>query len=164
MRRQSSTALPAWTATAQALQEQHVARDLRGDGRGPLGYHSGMPQPARSGSVAGGPAQRTGVGERALAAGLALLAALLAYVSPVETTRSDAALTLVAAQALVEHGSLALDPYRGDPRCAYDLERDYRVRPHGGGYLAEGLGRGHRVGLCLDGEPAAAGPEPQSAE
>jgi hypothetical protein len=91
-----------------------------------------MPQPARSASVAGGPAQRTGVGERALAGGLALLAAWLACVSPVETTRSDAALTLVAAQAVVEHGSLALDPYRDDPRCAYELERDYRVRPHGG--------------------------------
>lgn len=39
-----------------------------------------------------------------------------------------------------------------------------RVRPHGGGYLAEGIGRGHRVGLCLDGEPAAGGPEPRSGE
>ncbi len=39
-----------------------------------------------------------------------------------------------------------------------------RVRPQGEGYLAEGVGRGHRVGLCLDGEPAAAGPEPRPGE
>ncbi len=132
MRRQSSTAPSARKLPAQALQEQRVAQDRRGDAEGPLGYHSGMPQPAPSGSAADGPAQRTGAGEGALVVGLALLAALLAFVSPVQTTGSDAALTLVAAQAVVEHGSLALDPYRGDPRCAYDLERDYRVRSHGG--------------------------------
>ncbi len=77
---------------------------------------------------------------RVLAAALALLAGLLAYVSPVQTTASDPALTLVAAQAVVEHGSLALDPYRGDPRCIYDLERDRRLRFHRGSvyYFAPG--------------------------
>ncbi len=66
------------------------------------------------------------------AACLAFCVALVAWVEPVENVQSDPALTLIAAQALVEHGSLALDPYRGDPRCAFDLERDYRVRQAGG--------------------------------
>lgn len=74
------------------------------------------------------------------AALLALAVAVLAWVEPVESVQSDPALTLIAAQAVVEHRTLALDPYRGDPRCAYDLERDYRVRRHGGSlyYFAPG--------------------------
>ena len=68
----------------------------------------------------------------AAAALLSLAVAVLAWVEPVESVQSDPALTLIAAQAVVEHRSLALDPYRGDPRCAYDLDHDYRVRAHGG--------------------------------
>jgi hypothetical protein len=102
-----------------------------------------------------------------VAALLALAAAGLAFVEPVETVRSDAALTLVAAQALVEHGTLALDPYRGDPRRAYDLERDYRVRRLGGSlyYFAPGaqvlavpfvaLARGFGLDMLRPGDEAA---------
>ncbi len=74
------------------------------------------------------------------AALLALAVALVAWVEPVENVQSDPALTLLAAQALVEHGTLTLDPYRDDPRCAYDLEHDYRVRAYGGSlyYFAPG--------------------------
>lgn len=57
----------------------------------------------------------------------ALLVAALVYVAPVSNGGSDAALQLVAAQALVEHGCLDLAVYRDDPRLAYDLEHDYRV-------------------------------------
>lgn len=87
-----------------------------------------------------GPSAPGGLRANGLAAALALLAGLLAYVSPVQTTASDPALTLVAAQAVVEHGSLALDPYRGDPRCVYDLERDRRLRFYRGSvyYFAPG--------------------------
>ncbi len=71
---------------------------------------------------------------------LSLAVAALAWIQPVDATRSDPALTLVAAQALVDHGTLALDPYRGEARCAYDLERDYRVRRQKGSlyYFAPG--------------------------
>jgi hypothetical protein len=62
---------------------------------------------------------------------LALAVALLAWIEPVESTQSDPALTLIAAQALVEHRTLSLDPYRADPRLAYDLDHDYRVRRQG---------------------------------
>lgn len=66
--------------------------------------------------------------ERVAALALAALAGLLAWVSPVANTSSDPALGLLAAQALVDHGSLSLDPYRGDPACPRDLEGDYRLR------------------------------------
>lgn len=58
-------------------------------------------------------------------AGLAFLAALL---SPVEMVDSDPAIALLAAQALIDHGTLSLDVYRDDPDCAYNLDRDYRVK------------------------------------
>lgn len=72
--------------------------------------------------------QRPARGARALAWALALALALVAYVEPVRTEGSDGAVQLLAAQALVEHGSTRLDPYVGDPRVAYDLPHDYRVR------------------------------------
>jgi hypothetical protein len=52
---------------------------------------------------------------------------LLALVQPVATTGSDGAIQLLAAQAVADHGTLALDAYRDDARCAYDLASDYRV-------------------------------------
>lgn len=96
-----------------------------------VGYHASMSQPGRSSSSDDGRAERAGHRERTLAALLALVAGLLAFVSPVQTTGSDPALTLVAAQAVIEHGRLALDAYRTDSRCTYDLEHDRRVRHHG---------------------------------
>lgn len=55
----------------------------------------------------------------------------LAWLQPVSMADADPALGLVAAQALVDHGSPRLDVYRDDPTLAYDLERDYRVRHRG---------------------------------
>lgn len=59
---------------------------------------------------------------------------LLAALSPVDLDDSDPAMALVAAQALVDHGTLDLGVYRGRPGLAYDLEgHDYRLRRYGGG-------------------------------
>ncbi len=65
---------------------------------------------------------------------LALGVFLLAYRSPNDCTGWDAALALVGSQALLEHGTLNLDVYRGDPRLAYDLATDYRSLPWRGGH------------------------------
>lgn len=52
---------------------------------------------------------------------------LLAWIQPIDGTRSDGAIALVAAQALVEHGTFDLNVYRDDPRLIYDLDSDYRI-------------------------------------
>lgn len=52
---------------------------------------------------------------------------LLALVQPVDTAGSDGAIQLLAAQAVADHGTLSLDAYRDDPRCAYQLASDYRI-------------------------------------
>jgi len=65
-------------------------------------------------------------------AGTATAVFVLAFVSPVEMVESDPAVALVASQALVEHGTLDLDVYRGHPDLAYDLDTDHRLRGGGG--------------------------------
>jgi len=81
---------------------------------------------------------------RALTPVLAALAAaifLLAALSPLEMGDADPAMALVAAQALVDHGTLDLGVYRGAPGLAYDLEgRNYRLRRLGGGVYYFNLG------------------------
>ncbi len=57
---------------------------------------------------------------------------LLALIQPVSYADADAALTLIAAQAIVEHGAPNLEVYRNHPTLAYDLENDYRLRQRGG--------------------------------
>ena len=52
----------------------------------------------------------------------------LAYFSPIETVDSDPAIALLVSQTLIDHHTLALDVYRGNPACAYDLDTDYRLR------------------------------------
>ncbi|MEM7355105.1 MAG: hypothetical protein AAF657_30125, partial [Acidobacteriota bacterium] len=64
-----------------------------------------------------------------LLASLAIVA--LAYFSPVEMVDSDPAIALLVSQAILDHQSLRLDPYRDDPRLAYDLDDDYRLRRRG---------------------------------
>lgn len=58
----------------------------------------------------------------------------LAFFSPISTAESDAAITLLAAQAVVDHHTLSLDAYVDHPDCAYDLRNDYRVRKRDGSY------------------------------
>ncbi len=58
--------------------------------------------------------------------------AALAWLQPVSTTDSDAGVALVAAQALIEHGTLDLDVYRhlsadSGRQLHYDLDADYRI-------------------------------------
>ncbi len=65
---------------------------------------------------------------------LAAAAFALAYSSPIEDEESDPAIALLATQSLIDHGTLRLDAYLGDPDCAYDLEKDYRIRRHGGSF------------------------------
>lgn len=60
---------------------------------------------------------------------LAAVLVLLALIQPVDTTGSDGAIQLLAAQAVADHGTLSLDVYRDDPRCAYALASDYRIVP-----------------------------------
>ncbi len=78
------------------------------------------------------------LGWRWVLAGWVVAVVGLAFCSPVETVDSDAALTLLAAQAVLDHHSLQLDPYRD--RCAYDLTADYRVRQHRGATYYYNLG------------------------
>ncbi len=72
---------------------------------------------------------------------LAAAAFALAYLSPVEEVKSDPAISLLATQSLLDHQTLRLDAYLGDPACAYDLERDYRIRRRGGSisYYSHGV-------------------------
>ncbi|MCP3959531.1 MAG: glycosyltransferase family 39 protein [bacterium] len=65
--------------------------------------------------------------------GLAATVFVLAYFSPVEAVDSDPAIALLVSQALLEHHTLRLDVYRDDPRLAYDLGGDYRLRRRGDG-------------------------------
>ena len=65
---------------------------------------------------------------------LAIAAFVLAFVSPIDEARSDPAIALLAAQSLLDHGTLHLDAYLDDPACAYNLERDYRIRRQGGSF------------------------------
>lgn len=66
---------------------------------------------------------------------------LLAALSPIDMGDADPAMALVAAQALVRHGTLDLGVYRGDPALAYDLEgHNYRLRRRGGGVYYFNLG------------------------
>ncbi len=58
----------------------------------------------------------------------------LAYFSPVEHVDSDPAIALLVAQSLLDHHTWRLDAYRDDPACAYNLERDYRIRRREGSY------------------------------
>lgn len=67
----------------------------------------------------------------AAAALIATVVFCLAYFSPVEMVDSDAAMTLLSAQALIEHGTLDLTVYAAQPNLAYDLESDYRLEHHG---------------------------------
>ena len=62
---------------------------------------------------------------------LAVAVFALAFGSPVAEERSDPAIALLATQSLLDHGTLSLHPYAGDPALAYDLERDYRIRRRG---------------------------------
>ena len=64
----------------------------------------------------------------------------LAYLAPVETVRADSAVALLGSQALVDHGTLRLDPYLGHADLAYALEDDYRVRRYQGAYYPNSLG------------------------
>ncbi len=72
---------------------------------------------------------------------LAPAAFALAYFSPIEDEKSDPAIALLATQSLLDHQTLRLDAYSGDPACAYDLEHDYRIRRHGGSlsYYSHGV-------------------------
>ncbi len=72
--------------------------------------------------------------------GLTVVVVILAAISPNEMVDGDSALTLISAQALLEHGSLDLSPYAGDPRFRFDLESDHRVREHNGGHYNFVLG------------------------
>ena len=56
---------------------------------------------------------------------------ILAYVAPVEDLNSDGAVALLSSQALLEHGTLAIDAY-DSPDLAYVLDGDYRIREHRG--------------------------------
>ena len=47
---------------------------------------------------------------------ICVAAFLLTYLAPVDATFSDPALTLLTAQAIVEHGTVRLDGYVADPR------------------------------------------------
>lgn len=76
-----------------------------------------------------------------MGAGLAAVGVFaLTLLSPVENTSSDPAIALVAAQCLVEHGSLDLGAYLDDPRLAYDLRTDRRIERRGDGYYYFSLG------------------------
>jgi hypothetical protein len=70
----------------------------------------------------------------------ATLIFVLALVSPVEMVDSDPALGLLAAQALVDHGTLSLNIYLDEPDLAYDLDADYRIRQWRGSYYYYDLG------------------------
>lgn len=89
-------------------------------------------------------ASRAGVGITAT------LVFALALFSPVETVDSDPALALLAAQALVDHGSLRLDPYVDQEGLAYDLATDYRVRS----YWAVGVAYPNSLGVPIVSVPA----------
>jgi len=55
-----------------------------------------------------------------LAAGaLAVGIFVIAFLSPVEHVDSDPAMALLVSQALLDHHTLRLDVYAGDPACAY---------------------------------------------
>ena len=64
----------------------------------------------------------------------------LAFYSPVEAVDADPAIALISSQALIEHGTLRIDPYRGRSELAYDLDFDYRVRYTDGAYYPNSLG------------------------
>lgn len=70
----------------------------------------------------------------------AILVFGLAYYSPVESVDADPAVALIASQALIEHHTLRLDPYRGRSELVYDLASDYRVRHFGGASYPNSLG------------------------
>src|SRR5262249_18340475 len=88
-----------------------------------------------TGRAARRPAAETGV--------LGLFAAgvfALAFLSPVSMADTDPALALLAAQAVVEHGTLSLDAYAAQPGLGYDLDTDYRVRRIGGRHYYYSIG------------------------
>jgi hypothetical protein len=64
----------------------------------------------------------------------------LAYYSPVETVDADPAVALISSQALIEHRTLRIDPYRGRSELAYELDLDYRIRYTDGAYYPNSLG------------------------
>ncbi len=66
---------------------------------------------------------------------LATAAFVLAFFSPIEHVDSDPAIALLASQALLDHRTLRLDAYAGDPACAYDFGADYRIVRRGGSYV-----------------------------
>ena len=85
---------------------------------------------------------RTAVADRTTA-GVVVAAILvfgLAYYSPVEAVDADPAIALISSQALIEHRTLRLDPYRGRSELAYELATDYRVRGFDGASYPNSLG------------------------
>jgi hypothetical protein len=74
------------------------------------------------------------------AAVLAAAVFALAWGSPNQDVDSDPAIALLSSQALLDHGTLRLDGYAGDPACAYDLTKDRRVRRQGGSYAYYNVG------------------------
>jgi len=79
-------------------------------------------------------------GDRIAAAILALAVFVLAYGSSNQDVDSDPAIALLASQALLDHGTLRLDAYAGDPACGYDLETDRRIRRRSGSYAYYNVG------------------------
>lgn len=73
-------------------------------------------------------------------AAIASLVFALAFFSPVESVDSDPAIALLASQALIDHQTLSLDPYRFPDRSAYSLYGDYRIRRISGGTYYYSIG------------------------
>jgi hypothetical protein len=89
------------------------------------------PVTAASGEGRDGPSGRGAV-QTAVLGLVAAAVFAVAFLSPVSMADTDPALALLAAQSVVEHGTLSLDPYAGQPGLGYDLDTDYRVRRIGG--------------------------------
>ncbi len=81
-------------------------------------------------------------GARAAVGLTAAVVFCLALWSPIETVDSDPAVALLGAQALLDHGSLRLDPYADRDGLAYYLRNDYRIRGHAerGAFYPNSLG------------------------
>ena len=75
---------------------------------------------------------------------------LLALFAPVEAVDSDPAVALLGAQAVIDHGSLRLDPYADREDLAYDLLNDYRIRQ----YFDRGLYYPNSLGVSIVSVPA----------
>ena len=72
---------------------------------------------------------------------LATVVAILAFVSPVDMSRSDAAFAMLVSRTLLYEGTFALNSSIDDPVVGRDLAKDYRIRRNGDGdYLYYSFG------------------------